>query len=151
MSPRDDRLPTSNSSIVQWFKLDQFVPERAVTSHFISSKALLYLRIPLVLYSTIALWADIGISLATNEFHHYFAYFTRFTFVGLNAYLIVSNSKILSLWRSLDTNPTIPPSLPSFYYYYNNYYQWVFPTPPLIFLLDNSSPILIVPYGRQPY
>lgn len=105
MSPRDDRLPTSNSTLVQWFKLDQFVPERAVTSHFISSKALLCLRIPLVLYSTIALWADIGISLATNEFHHYFAYFTRFTFVGLNAYLIVSSSKTRS---SLSGDPLVP-------------------------------------------
>ncbi|KAI9498189.1 hypothetical protein BDB00DRAFT_502929 [Zychaea mexicana] len=87
---RDERVDSSESKIIRWLKLDQFEPERAVTSYFVSTKTLFMLRIPLVLYSTIVMWSDIGTSIAAGEFQHYFAYFTRFTFVGLHAYLVTT-------------------------------------------------------------
>ncbi|KAI9310863.1 hypothetical protein BX666DRAFT_2032575 [Dichotomocladium elegans] len=87
---RDECIPASNIRLIQWFKLDEFQPERAVTSSFVSTRTLLLLRIPLVMYTAIVFWFDFGNSIATGEFHHFFAYFTRFTFVGLHAYMITT-------------------------------------------------------------
>ncbi|KAI9271531.1 hypothetical protein BDA99DRAFT_298458 [Phascolomyces articulosus] len=87
---RDERVDSSDSKIIRWLKLDQFEPERAVSSYFVSSKTLFMIRIPLVLYSAIVMWADIIYSIQRNEIDHYFAYFTRFTFIGLHAYLVTT-------------------------------------------------------------
>ena len=94
---RDERIDSSDSKIIRWLKLDHFEPERTLTSYFVSSKTLFMIRIPLVLYSAIVMWADIGTSISTGEINHYFAYFTRFTFIGLHAYLVVSIVFILML------------------------------------------------------
>ncbi|KAI7858451.1 hypothetical protein BDC45DRAFT_531648 [Circinella umbellata] len=90
MPYRDERIDSSGSKIIQWLALDHFEPERTVTSYFVSSKTLFMIRIPLVLYSVIVMWADIGNSISTGDINHYFAYFTRFTFIGLHAYLVTS-------------------------------------------------------------
>ena len=86
---RDEPIKRSNNTIIQWFGLDQFEPERAVSSNFVSSKTLFIIRVPLVLYSFVVLWIDIIWSIKTDQFRHFFAYFTDLTFIGLNAYLVV--------------------------------------------------------------
>lgn len=86
---RDETIENSSLKIVRWFGLDQFEPERAVTSHFVSSKTLFLIRLPLSLYSLIVMWVDIIWTIKSGEFRHFFAYFTDLTFVGLHAYLIV--------------------------------------------------------------
>lgn len=89
---RDETIETSSVKIVHWFGLDQFEPERAVTSHFVSSKTLFLIRLPLSLYSLIVMWVDIIWTIKSGEFRHFFAYFTDLTFIGLHAYLIVGSS-----------------------------------------------------------
>lgn len=84
-----NRCAPSDSAFVRWLRLDQFEPERAVTSHLCSSKTLLWLRIPLVLYTTSVLGVDIVWHMIHDDFQHYFAYFTHYTFLGLHAYLVV--------------------------------------------------------------
>ncbi|KAF7720943.1 hypothetical protein EC973_005752 [Apophysomyces ossiformis] len=90
MTFRDERLEPSRYAVIRWLKIDQFEPERAVTSCFVSSSLLFCIRVPLVLYSTIVLWADIGWCIETAQFGHYFAYFTHLTFIGLHAYLMTT-------------------------------------------------------------
>ncbi|KAI8393890.1 uncharacterized protein BYT42DRAFT_609654 [Radiomyces spectabilis] len=90
MSPRDQSLEPTRYAIVRWFRFDQFVPERAVTSNFVSSKTLLWIRVPLALYSIIVFWADIIWNIQIGEFHRYFAYFTHLTFIGLHAYFMTT-------------------------------------------------------------
>ncbi|CEG69331.1 hypothetical protein RMATCC62417_05423 [Rhizopus microsporus] len=87
---RDEPIKRSNNTIIQWFGLDQFEPERAVSSNFVSSKTLFIIRLPLVLYSFVVLWIDIIWSIKTDQFRHFFAYFTDLTFIGLNAYLVTT-------------------------------------------------------------
>ncbi|CAO3630316.1 unnamed protein product [Mucor hiemalis] len=87
---RDETIETSSVKIVHWFGLDQFEPERAVTSHFVSSKTLFLIRLPLSLYSLIVMWVDIIWTIKSGEFRHFFAYFTDLTFIGLHAYLITT-------------------------------------------------------------
>ncbi|KAI8144036.1 hypothetical protein BJV82DRAFT_667875 [Fennellomyces sp. T-0311] len=122
---RDERIDSSNSKIIQWFKMDQFEPERAVTSYFVSPKTLLMIRIPLVLYSVIVMWADIGTAIADNEFKHYFAYFTRFTFVGLHAYLVTSFCHHV---RYLRCQPSHPASFFNQSAILNYLYVWLYHT-----------------------
>ncbi|KAG2212183.1 hypothetical protein INT46_006018 [Mucor plumbeus] len=76
--------------MIQWFGLDHFEPERAITSHFVSSKTLFFIRLPLVLYSFIIMWVDIIYTAKTGGFRHFFAYFTDLTFIGMHAYLITT-------------------------------------------------------------
>ena len=86
MRYQDEKVASSNNAIIRWFGFDQFVPETAVTSHWVSSKMFFAIRFILALYTTIVLWVDIGV---TNS-GRFFAYFTTLTFIGLHAYLIVS-------------------------------------------------------------
>ncbi|CAO3642253.1 unnamed protein product [Mucor fragilis] len=85
---RDEPIQQSSSKIIQWFGLDQFEPERALTSHFVSSKSLFWIRLPLVLYSFIVMWVDIIYTAETGGFRQFFAYFTDLTFIGMHAYLM---------------------------------------------------------------
>lgn len=87
---RDESIENSSLKIVRWFGLDRFEPERAVTSHFVSSKTLFLIRLPLSLYSLIVMWVDIIWTIKSGEFRRFFAYFTDLTFVGLHAYLITT-------------------------------------------------------------
>ncbi|KAG0167940.1 Transmembrane protein 62 [Apophysomyces sp. BC1034] len=90
MTFRDERLEPSSYAFIRWLKLDQFEPERAVTSYFVSSTILFCIRVALALYSTIVLWADIGWCIETGQFDHFFAYFTHLTFIGLHAYFLTT-------------------------------------------------------------
>lgn len=90
MAYRDESIAASSSKIIQWFGFDKFEPERAVTSHFVSSKTLFMVRVPLALYSIVVLWVDIIWTVKTGGLKHFFAYFTDLTFIGLHSYLIVS-------------------------------------------------------------
>ncbi|KAI9478104.1 MAG: hypothetical protein EXX96DRAFT_569597 [Benjaminiella poitrasii] len=90
VSFRDEPIPNSSSKLVKWFGLDDFEPERAVTSHFVSSKTLFLIRLPLVIYSLVVMWANVIYSGLTGELKHFFVYFTEFTFIGLHAYLITT-------------------------------------------------------------
>jgi len=87
---RDEPIHQSSSKIIQWLGLDQLEPERALTSHFVSSKTLFFIRLPLVLYSFIVMWVDIIYTAKTGGFRQFFAYFTDLTFIGMHAYLMVS-------------------------------------------------------------
>lgn len=91
MEYTDEKLPRSNYAVLRWFGFDQFVPERAVTSHWVSPKVFLAIRSVLALYSTIVIWTVIGYDAHIGTFKGFFAFFTNLTFVGLHAYLIVSN------------------------------------------------------------
>lgn len=91
----DERLEPSRFVIIRWFGFDRLEPERAVTSYWVSSKTLLVLRIPVVLYSTVVMWASIGTSAVEGDFKGYFAFFTHLTFIGLHAYLVVRYFKVL--------------------------------------------------------
>ena len=86
---QDERLRRSKWAVIRWFRLDRLQPERAVTSYWVSSKALLFIRIPIALYSTVVIWASIGTTAQEGDFQRYFAHFTQLTFIGLHAYLIV--------------------------------------------------------------
>ncbi|KAI8093007.1 uncharacterized protein BX664DRAFT_328711 [Halteromyces radiatus] len=86
----DVRLNRSRYEFFRWFGFDQFEPERAVTSYWVSSKVFLGIRILTVLYSTIIMWASVAGSAIAHTFNIYFGYFTTLTFVGLHAYLVTS-------------------------------------------------------------
>ncbi|CAO3600629.1 unnamed protein product [Absidia cylindrospora] len=83
-------VSSSTSSFIQWFGFDQFQPERAVTSHFVSTKTFLCIRLILVLYSGAVQWASVWWMATHYQFSHYFAYFTYLTFIGLHAYFLTS-------------------------------------------------------------
>lgn len=87
---RDEPIHQSSSKIIQWLGLDQLEPEKALTSHFVSSKTLFFIRLPLVLYSFIVMWVDIIYTAKTGGLRQFFAYFTDLTFIGMHAYLMVS-------------------------------------------------------------
>ncbi|KAL1933796.1 hypothetical protein VTP01DRAFT_7886 [Rhizomucor pusillus] len=87
---QDERLQSSRYSVIRWFGFDQFEPERAVTSYWVSSRVFLCIRIPLVLYSTVVMWADIGTTAQEGTFYKFFTYFTNLTFIGLHAYLVTA-------------------------------------------------------------
>jgi hypothetical protein len=87
---RDEPLRPSKYAIIRWFELDTFIPERAVTSYWVSSKTFFAVRFLLTLYSTIVFWFYL-ISLAIYaDFSGFFAQFTTLTFIGLHAYLVVN-------------------------------------------------------------
>ncbi|KAI8339968.1 hypothetical protein BC941DRAFT_237726 [Chlamydoabsidia padenii] len=90
MDYKSQRLERSNWAIIRWFGFDQFEPERAVTSYWISSKVFLGIRLLTALYSTIVMWSSLGQSAAYHQMRTYFGYFTTLTFIGLHAYLITS-------------------------------------------------------------
>jgi hypothetical protein len=87
---QDERLPPSNYAVIRWFGFDQFVPERAVTSYWVSSKTFFIVRFILALYSGIVFWTYLGLLAAYSpKFDGFFAAFTTLTFIGLHAYLVV--------------------------------------------------------------
>ncbi|ORY97969.1 hypothetical protein BCR43DRAFT_490640 [Syncephalastrum racemosum] len=90
MPYNDERLPPSSSAVIRWFRLDNFEPERAVTSYWVSSKIFLAIRIPLVLYSTVIMWTSIATSAIEGSMRSYFIYFTHLTYIGLHAYLVTA-------------------------------------------------------------
>ncbi|KAI8060300.1 hypothetical protein BC940DRAFT_350671 [Gongronella butleri] len=90
MPVQDEVIPSSKGRLVQWFGFDQFQPERAMTSHFISVNALLAVRVVLVLYSGAVQWASIYWMATHFQFERYFAYFTYLTFIGLHAYFVTT-------------------------------------------------------------
>jgi hypothetical protein len=86
----DEKLPQSNYAVIRWFGFDQFVPEQAVTSYWVSSKTFFIIRFVLALYSTIVFWTYLGLLAAYSPiFSGFFAAFTTLTFIGLHAYLVV--------------------------------------------------------------
>ncbi|KAI8344406.1 hypothetical protein BC941DRAFT_464632 [Chlamydoabsidia padenii] len=88
---KDEVIPSPSASrLTQWFGFDQFQPERAVTSHLISSKTFLYIRAVQVLYSGAVQWASICWMAIHYSIGHYFAYFTYYTFIGLHFYFLTS-------------------------------------------------------------
>ncbi|KAI9266705.1 hypothetical protein BDA99DRAFT_506475 [Phascolomyces articulosus] len=87
---QDEQIKVSKWAIIRWLRLDRLEPERAVTSYWIPSRALLFIRIPTSLYSTIVIWASIGTSAMAGDFSRYFAHFTQMTYIGLHAYLITA-------------------------------------------------------------
>lgn len=84
---QDEKVKPSKSAIIRWFRLDQFAPETAVTSHWVSPKAFFAIRLILALYSTITWWVYIG----NTRSGKIFAFFTTLTFIGIHAYNIVSD------------------------------------------------------------
>ncbi|GAA5817183.1 hypothetical protein MFLAVUS_010725 [Mucor flavus] len=86
----DQKLPKSNNAVIRWFRFDQFVPETAVTSHWVSSKTFFTIRSVLALYSFIVMWVNIGFTASEGNGDSFFAFFTNLTFVGLHAYLITA-------------------------------------------------------------
>lgn len=109
---------SSASSLTQWFGFDQFQPERAVTSHFVSTRTFLYIRAVQVLYSGAVQWASIWWMASHYSLTHYFAYFTYYTFIGLHFYFLVSELRE----NPLDFNPR------RFFFSFNS--------PPPFFLID---------------
>ncbi|KAG0178108.1 hypothetical protein DFQ28_003295 [Apophysomyces sp. BC1034] len=107
MEYQDQRLEPSNYAVIRWFGFDRFVPEQAVTSHWVSSKTFLFIRLPILLYSIIVIWTDIGITASEGDGSRFFAYFTHLTFIGLHAYLVTATYHHV---RYLLINPRRPAS-----------------------------------------
>lgn len=89
MQYKDERLSPSRFAIIRWFGFDQFEPERAVTSYWVSPFMLCLIRIPITLYSTIVIWTNIGYTTTQGGMKDFFGYFTNLTYIGLHAYLVV--------------------------------------------------------------
>jgi hypothetical protein len=87
----NENIRPSNFALIHWLGLDQFEPHRAVNSHFVSSRTLFLIRLPLAIYTLAVLWVDVIWAIKTNEIRHFFAYFTDLTFIGLHAYMIVKS------------------------------------------------------------
>ncbi|KAG2222190.1 hypothetical protein INT45_014087 [Circinella minor] len=90
MNYSDEPLKPSRYAVIRWFNFDKFIPEAAVTSHWVSSEVFLGIRTIITLYSTIVLWANIGANAQYGEFKRFFAFFTNLTFIGLHAYLVTA-------------------------------------------------------------
>lgn len=88
----DKRVPDSKHKSIRWFELDQFEPERAFTSHWISTNVFFIIRFVLTLYSTITFWTFLAVSITYSSFVEFFSVFTTLTFIGLYAYQVVSFS-----------------------------------------------------------
>ncbi|KAI9266722.1 hypothetical protein BDA99DRAFT_506501 [Phascolomyces articulosus] len=86
----DEPLKPSRYAIIRWFGFDKFIPEAAVTSHWVSTEVFLVIRTIVTLYSTIVLWTNIGSTAHNGAFQQFFAFFTNLTFIGLHAYLVTA-------------------------------------------------------------
>ncbi|KAI9340750.1 hypothetical protein BD770DRAFT_476527 [Pilaira anomala] len=100
----DQPLERSNNKFIRWFGFDQFEPERAVSSYWVSSKTFFVIRLILALYSFIVLWVNIGVSAHEGRGQNIFAFFTNLTFVGLHAYLITATVHHFRYLRSKNVN-----------------------------------------------
>ncbi|KAI7894855.1 uncharacterized protein EV154DRAFT_576681 [Mucor mucedo] len=85
-----ESLSPSNYSIIRWFGFDQFIPEQAFNSHWMSCRTFFMVRIILTLYSTITFWAYFVVMIDLGRFGGFFAAFTTLTFIGLHAYLVTA-------------------------------------------------------------
>ncbi|KAI8577124.1 hypothetical protein K450DRAFT_253761 [Umbelopsis ramanniana AG] len=81
-------IPKSSNAVIRWFKLDQFEPERAVTSNWVSSRTLLMIRTLPVLYGLIVLFGNMGTMARDGLFQYFFCFFTDMTYIGLCSYLL---------------------------------------------------------------
>ncbi|KAF1806383.1 hypothetical protein V8B55DRAFT_1456379 [Mucor lusitanicus] len=86
----DQQVKPSRYAIIRWFGFDQFEPERAFTSYWVSSKTFFIIRFIIALYSTIVFWAHFGIAASASAANIFFSYFTTLTFVGLHSYLVTA-------------------------------------------------------------
>ncbi|RCI03841.1 hypothetical protein CU098_009619 [Rhizopus stolonifer] len=87
---RDEPILTSDIKLIHWLGLDHFKPEQALTSHFVSTKTLFFIRLLWTTYMTAVIWIDIIYTLLTGEFRHFLVYFTDLTSIGLYAYLMTT-------------------------------------------------------------
>ncbi|RUS24902.1 hypothetical protein BC938DRAFT_472922 [Jimgerdemannia flammicorona] len=93
MSEKGLNVETSSSgSLARWFKFDQFEPESAVTSNFVSPLVLAVIRGIIFIYSFVALWIDVANAIINNQMSTYFCFFTHLTFIGLISYQAVGYS-----------------------------------------------------------
>ncbi|GAB5588227.1 hypothetical protein Unana1_03127 [Umbelopsis nana] len=83
-----ETISPSNYALIRWFRLDQFEPERAVTSHWVSSSTFLAIRTLPTLYAIIVMFANIGITAQSGQFKYFFCFFTNLTYIGLFSYLV---------------------------------------------------------------
>ncbi|KAI7865542.1 hypothetical protein BDF14DRAFT_1824621 [Spinellus fusiger] len=125
MEYRGEEIQPSNSAFLRWFGVDRFVPEHAVTSNWVSSKTLLWIRFPLLLYSTIIIWTDLGVSASNGGGSQFFGYFTTLTYVGLHAYLVTT---FVHHVRYLRTSPPRPSSFLDQWAGLNYLYVWLYHT-----------------------
>ena len=105
MSYKDERLPPSKYAIIRWFGFDQFIPEQAVTSYWVSSKIFFAIRFILALYSTIVFWTYLALVAKYTDFRIFFTQFTTLTFVGLHAYLVVRTTYFYILCTFIKCQP----------------------------------------------
>ncbi|CAO0799325.1 unnamed protein product [Mucor circinelloides] len=87
---RDQQVKPSKYAIIRWFGFDQFVPERAVTSYWVSSKTFFVIRFIIALYSTVVFWTYLGLLASFADVRGFFSAFTTLTFIGLHAYLVTA-------------------------------------------------------------
>ncbi|KAI8137740.1 hypothetical protein BJV82DRAFT_633843 [Fennellomyces sp. T-0311] len=116
----DDRLKPSRYAIIRWFGFDQFVPESAVTSYWVSPSVFLGIRIINTLYSTIVLWSTFGLSARSGSLEFFFAFFTNLTFIGLHAYLVTASYHHVRYFLSKRKPESFftQPSFVNYLYYY---------------------------------
>ncbi|KAK4520717.1 uncharacterized protein ATC70_006596 [Mucor velutinosus] len=86
----DQQVKPSKYAIIRWFGFDQFVPERAVTSYWVSSKTFFIIRFIVTLYSTVVFWTYLGLLASFADVKGFFSAFTTLTFIGLHAYLVTA-------------------------------------------------------------
>lgn len=89
MKYEDKKVSPSRFACVGWFGFDQFVPERAVTAHWVSTRTFFVIRFVLALYSTIVFWNYMAVEISWGAGPTIFQAFTTLTFVGLHSYLVV--------------------------------------------------------------
>ncbi|KAI8970081.1 hypothetical protein BDF20DRAFT_915945 [Mycotypha africana] len=90
---QDEPLKPSRYAFIRWFGFDQFIPEQAVTSYWVSAKVFFTIRFVCALYSTIVFWTSLGNSISNGEGQKFFTAFTNLTFVGLHSYLVYRSDK----------------------------------------------------------
>ncbi|CDS08023.1 hypothetical protein LRAMOSA01972 [Lichtheimia ramosa] len=121
MQYKDERLSPSRFAIIRWFGFDQFEPERAVTSYWVSPSMLCLIRVPITLYSTIVIWTNIGYTTTQGGMKDFFGYFTNLTYIGLHAYLVTALFHSICYLRTPERYPRsffIQPTVINYLYVY---------------------------------
>ncbi|KAI9354009.1 hypothetical protein BD770DRAFT_392906 [Pilaira anomala] len=90
MEYQEEYIKPSKYKVIRWLQLDEFAPERAFTSFWVSPKVFFIIRIILALYTTIVFWTYLAMSVIYARFDEFFAFFTTLTFVGIHAYFVTS-------------------------------------------------------------
>ncbi|CEP17730.1 hypothetical protein [Parasitella parasitica] len=96
---KDQQVKPSNYAIIRWFGFDKFVPEQAVTSYWVSPKALFIIRLLLALYTTIVFWTFLALTAVFSDLRRFFSAFTTMTFIGLHGYLITASVHLFRYLR----------------------------------------------------